>query len=217
MVILGDANMKKSTYQWIWKQIEESIKDVETQFSLEAKKRQNFQLTHGNNTKKTVKQQYVSVRDDFKMKCYAEKKGQDIRIDQHKIASCFCKALIQKKIFSFTIDEDIGKDMLLSNYELAYIVSLRIIYIYLIAYYIKTGQKQFADKLISQKNLKVPQTTRTHDGYNAGRIKTLALNDFYGIEFDILTYSDMMYWIEYYNRQLIEEKIEIEPDNPLEP
>ena len=107
--------------------------------------------------------------------------------------------------------------MLLSNYELAYIVSLRIIYIYLIAYYIKIDQKQFADKLISQKNLKVPQTTITHDGYNEGRIKTLALNDFYGIEFDILTYSDMMYWIEYYNRQLIEAKIEIEPDNPLEP
>ena len=33
-----------------------------------------------------------------------------------------------------------------------------------------------------------------------GRVKTLALNDLYAIDFDIITYADMLYWIEKFNK-----------------
>ena len=50
----------------------------------------------------------------------------------------------------------------------------------------------------------MPSTNKGHDEYNAGRQKTLMLNDVFENEFDILTYSDMLFWIELYNRQLLE-------------
>lgn len=207
--------MKNATYDWIWGQIEKSIVDIEAQFDSMEKDSFNFSRTYGDKTKYIVRDQYKIVRNDLKLKCYADQTT-DNKIDQHKIASCFCKALIQKKVFSFIVNDNISQNMLLSNYKLAYIVSLRIIYIYLIEYYYRSGQSNLAERLMDQKTLIVPETTETHDGYNTGRIKTLAINDYYGIEFDLLTYADMMYWIEHYNRQLIEGKIQIKSDNPLE-
>ena len=150
--------------------------------------------------------EYRIVRDELKRKCYSESNRFNSRIDQHKIAACFCKALIQKKVFSFIVNDNISSKMLLSNYELAYTVSLRIIYIYLIDYYILQNSIDCLNKLIKQECLLVPETTESHDAYHEGRMKTLALNDYYGIPFDLLTYADMMYWIEYYNRQIIENR-----------
>ena len=49
-----------------------------------------------------------------------------------------------------------------------------------------------------------PETNPGHDSYVLGRIKTLALNDIYGNDFDVLTYADMLFWIEKYNRKLLE-------------
>ena len=48
-----------------------------------------------------------------------------------------------------------------------------------------------------------PPTNPGHDSYPYGRIKALALNDIYGIDFDLLAYADMMYWIEDYNKTLL--------------
>ena len=45
---------------------------------------------------------------------------------------------------------------------------------------------------------------KRQDEYNAGRQKTLMLNDVFENEFDILICSDMLFWIELYNRQLLE-------------
>ena len=99
------------------------------------------------------------------------------------------------------------KRMFTINYELAYTVSLGFIYATLIAQYKNIGREDFAEKLLQQKTLIVPKTSLGHDEYHDGRIHTLALNDIYGNTFDILTYSDMMFWIEYYNRQMIEDTL----------
>lgn len=59
-----------------------------------------------------------------------------------------------------------------------------------------------------EKHLRTPKTNEGHDEYNAGRQKTLMLNEVFENEFDILTYSDMLFWIEYYNGQLLENNIQ---------
>ena len=208
--------MKQDTYNWIWEQIDDTIKNVENKLDETEKERLSFQRTYSKNFKIIIKKEYEKVKKELKSKCYDKEEEKNPRIDQHKIAACFCRALIQKKVFTFNIDDSITKDMLLSNYEVAYTVSMRIIFIYLIDYYIRKHDEEYLGNLINQKCLKVPKTTNTHDLYNEGRIKTLALNDYHGMPLDLLMYSDMMYWIEYYNRQLIEDNIKLVPNDPFE-
>ena len=81
-------------------------------------------------------------------------------------------------------------------------------YTTLLAQYRRIGMLEYADRLAEQGMLLVPQTSPGHDEYHDGRIHTLALNDIYGNTFDLLTYSDMMFWIEYYNRQKLEGTIQ---------
>lgn len=212
--------MTVSTYNWVWTQINKSIESIENELSKVKLNGENavdvmhFRRTYGVETQDVIKDEYIRIRDRIKSQCYEnvnDENGEENRIDHHKIAACFCKALIQKKVFSFALRDNTPSEMILSNYELAYTVSLRIVYFYLIELYKDNGHSDIAERLIEQRTLKVPLTSYSHDEYNLGRVKTLALNDFYGIELDILTYADMMYWIEYYNRQLLEQKVVIEP------
>lgn len=203
--------MNSDTSEWIWQQIESTIGNIVDSFSSEEKNKFGFRLTYEKKTRNVIFSEYELIRNELKQKIYSDAERPKAKIDQHKIAACFCKALIQKKVFSFDIDDSITPRMLLSNYELAYTVSLRIIYIYLLDYYSGTGNYEIFQKLMEQKTLAVPDTTVTHDKYHEGRKKTLALNDYYGISFDLLTYSDMMYWIEHYNRQILENLIIVEP------
>ena len=205
--------MLVESVDWVWKQISQTIEDITNTIDINEKDKYRFHLTYGDQTKKNVFSEYNLIRDDLKRKCYSEFDRSTAKIDQHKIAACFCRALIQKKVFSFNIDNSISSKMLLSNYELAYTVSLRIIYFYLIDYYSRFEDRKFLERLVDQKCLKVPETTGSHDAYHEGRLKTLALNDYYGLPVDLLTYADMMYWIEHYNKQIIEDMILVAPSD----
>ena len=57
-----------------------------------------------------------------------------------------------------------------------------------------------------RSDLIMPKTTDEHDRFNLGRIKKLVLNDIFLENFDILSYSDMLYWIELFNIMLLEGK-----------
>ncbi len=209
--------MKATTFEWLWEQVTDSIKNIENSLSKivmsdgkSAVDSYRFVRTYGDRTKEIIKREYDKIRTKLKSQCYDtdhDENGEENRIDQHKIAACFCQTLLHKKVFSFEISQDTPVPMLLSNYELAYTVSLRIVYFYLIESYLNDGNEAIAYKLVEQKTLMVPRTSSSHDEYNIGRIKTLALNDSYGLELDLLTYADMMYWIEFYNRLLLEGRI----------
>lgn len=202
--------MKPETYDWVWKQIQSHIvripQEIE-QNSPGSLVRQRFELTYGDKTKSVIYGQYVKIRDDLKAKCYSFDSTSQIPdlIDHHKIAACLCKAFIQKKVFMFDATDSAPIEMLRSNYNLAYNASLQIIYIYLLEYYYRYRLKNCFDRLKKQKTLIAPPTTEGHDNYHLGRVKTLALNDYYGVDFDLLNFSSVMYWIEFYNRQLLEE------------
>lgn len=200
--------MRDETFKYIWDEIVlKTIDSFEGLFTEEEKSRYQFKIRKLNRIEKEVFLDYNSIKSHLKNNYYdTSKSNHDLknRIDNHKIAACICCSLLQNKIFSFEVYDNMPKRMFTINYELAYTVSLGFIFTTLVAQYKNIGKEDFANKLLQQKTLVVPQTSFGHDEYHDGRIHTLALNDIYGNTFDILTYSDMMFWIEYYNRQMIE-------------
>lgn len=199
--------MKQETFSWLWKQIDETARSIMDRLN---QKGSAVELTYGSIGERIIRERYNQIRSELKSRCYSELtggSGGDNLIDHHKIAACFCKALIDKKLLKFKMDTSATEELLRSNYELAYTVSLRIVYIYMIYSYQTHNQPALAEKLRTNGCLYTPETTPSHDSYDLGRIKTLALNDHYGVEFDLLAYADMMFWIEHYNRQLLEETI----------
>lgn len=209
--------MKIETFEWIWTQIQKTIDEITDRFMASGQKDSfHFRLLHGQETENVIKNRYIEIRDELKRMCYPATEFKTARLDQHKLAACFCKAIIDKKVFAFDINDQTPAEMIRSNYELAYVSGLRIVQIYMIDYYSRNDgeDSEYVRWLKREEGLYGPRTT--HDSYHLGRIKTLALNDYYGVEFDVLTYADMMFWIEYYNRQKIENKIEIEYKKPEE-
>lgn len=212
--------MKAETFSWLWKEIDALTQSIMNRLN------QNgtvVELTYGSMGKQVICKRYHQIRDELKSRCYSELtcgSSDDNLIDHHKIAACFCKALIDKKLLKFRMDARATGELLRSNYELAYTVSLRIVQLYMFYNYQADGRPNLAEKLRENGCLYPPETTPSHDGYDLGRIKTLALNDHYGVEFDLLAYADMMFWLEHYNRQLLEETISVrfppgDPGNPV--
>lgn len=155
---------------------------------------------------------YEESRDNVKEKFYSQSENiEDIKIDNHKISACFTEAFIKVKACSYKInDKNIVKKVGLVNYEIAFSVGIGILYATLLSYYKLADSKgEYFKQLKKQETLKMPPTTPSHDDYKLGRIKTLALNDLRRIDFDVLTYSDMLFWIEYFNRQSIEQSVDI--------
>lgn len=211
--------MQRETFDWIWAQINNTAHDILHRLDPN-QQRKDFKMTHSDMMGKAIIwDEYNKIRKDLKNRCYSkliESDGSEELIDHHKIGACLCKALIRKKLFTFHMDENTSEEILRSNYELAYTVSLRIVYVYMIYSLSTYGNPEQAKKLEEWKTLRVPRTTRSHDDYNMGRIKMLALNDFYHTEFDLLSYADMLFWLEHYNRQLLADLVDVEFEDTRE-
>lgn len=96
-------------------------------------------------------------------------------------------------------DKNTPMAIALSNYAVAFLASNYVLYMFLLSDFERDGKIELYNKLKTQGTFIFPQTNKGHDPYVQGRIKTLALNDTYGNDFDILTYADMLFWIELYN------------------
>lgn len=132
--------------------------------------------------------------------------GEDIenRIDTHKICACIADALLRVHIFEFLSNEDVlPKEICYVNYKLVFVASLHVLYLLMLSDYMKDDNEKY-EQLKKKAGLELPETNPGHDSYAMGRIKTLALNDIYGNDFDRLSYADMMFWIENYNRAIID-------------
>ena len=104
------------------------------------------------------------------------------------------------------MDDDLPKNIVYSNYAVAFLSAIYVMYLFHLSNYEKNNQSEYYERLEKQATFFFPDTNLGHDSYVEGRVKTLALNDIYGNDFDILTYADMMFWIEKYNKDLIETK-----------
>ena len=77
----------------------------------------------------------------------------------------------------------------------------------LMAEYMLNGYSEYAQRLRENGRFLEPPVSKGHNDYDEGRIFALVQNDLYGNTFDVLGYADMMYWIELYNRQMIENTV----------
>lgn len=163
--------------------------------------------------KDNLKSLYETTKNTLKQKYHFNNLDKVRKIDIHKVAACFASVIMEYKIFQYDVGADISDEVFLLNARLAYSVSLAIIKEHLIIKY--QGDH---DKINYLKNnqLYMPKTTEGHDSFSLGRIKTLALNDIFLEDFDILSYSDMLYWIELFNIMILEDKKAIEYDENKE-
>lgn len=200
--------MKDVNFNLLWEElILNSVNQLYNEFSKEEIERFKIEIKDVNLMKRNIQREYNSTKRALKQKYYYKGDVPLAKIDNHKIAACFCRCLLKHKMFKFKMDKDIPDKLFLINYRLAYEVSLGIIYITLLEHYVELNKSSIVKRLLEYQTLVTPETNEGHDNYNVGRIKTLALNDIYGNDFDVLTYSDMMFWIEYYNKQILENKI----------
>lgn len=202
--------MTIETYDYIWTNV---IKpNIMYLFETTKGNPPSFEKKDLEKVKGEILSRYERKRDRLKeLYHYDEGVGDDRRIDCHKIAACFANVLFEYKVFSYKIEHGLTDDVFLANARLAYRVSLGIIYISLLYNYKLRGDEEIVRNLQNSPQLKVPTTSTGHDEYNLGREKTIVLNDLFDNEFDVLTYSDMMFWIEHYNRQVLENQIAPEP------
>lgn len=202
--------MTDKTYFYIWaKIILPTINKIESEIDAENKKKYLFECENLNLLKKEISDLYNKKKNRLKELYHYDDGSAGRKIDIHKIAACFASAIAELQVFKYNleIDENLPDSIFLSNAKLAYRVSLGIIYINLIHHYAILGEKEILNKLLDSGVIITPPTTKGHDEYNIGREKTICLNTVFSNEFDILTYSDMMFWIEYYNRQVLENTI----------
>ena len=130
--------------------------------------------------------------------------GNNALIDRHKISSCIIGALTICRPVSYLMTRNVPIDVFLSNYKIAFFAGVKSLYLLRIAQWAKDGNMaDCADALCKQGMFKFPKTQQGHDEYSFGRIKALALTHGYGQPFDILAYSDMLYWIERFNEENI--------------
>lgn len=139
------------------------------------------------------------------------------RIDIHKIGACLTAALIDVRVFKYSIKEELNQDIFLSNYMVAFLTGIHLIYLNMVDEFkelIKNNQyvtdefdtnityspKKLLELLEEQHTIRFPKTNSGHDPYDLGRIKALALNDIAKNDFNLLTYADMLFWIEKYNK-----------------
>ncbi|MDE5824769.1 MAG: hypothetical protein K2H91_08845 [Lachnospiraceae bacterium] len=197
--------MKEETYDYIWNEIiKDNIDELYDQLSNDEKMQLNVKPL--NKIKKQVYDKYMLENGRIK-ELYHFGTAEEKIIDIHKIAACFTKVFIEEKVFQYSLKNKVSDNVLLLNARLAYNIGLGLIRMNLIVSYLTLKKQDIVDRLLATKQLSVPLTNIGHDEYNAGRQKTLMLNDVFENEFDILTYSDMLFWIELYNRQLLEEVI----------
>lgn len=153
--------------------------------------------------KENIKTMYENTKNTLKRLYHYNNSDKVRKIDIHKVGACFVSVIMEYKIFRYELDEETSDEVFLANAQLAYSVSLAIIKESLMYKY-----RDDSDILIHLKTHKLymPKTTDGHDKFSLGRAKTLALNNIFLEKFDILSYSDMLFWIELFNIMVLEGK-----------
>ena len=211
--------MKRVDFDYFGKHVHKIIKDRYSTFCKDSCATEcKFRYTqYSRNYLDTLYDEFTSIENILTELCYDENDLTKV-LDQHKVAACFCASIINKKPFSFELGSNISDAILLSNYDVAFQSALRIVHLYLFDAYNtckdsdaknKQKAKEIAKRLKCHGfNLSTPPTSSSFPSqYDKGRLKALCTNDIYGIKLDLLHFADTLFWIEYYNRQRLEETV----------
>lgn len=199
--------MLDTTFDKIWESILVPMSQELYNYLISIEEETRVSIRNLPQDKDNLKCLYETTKNTLKQKFHFNNLDTARKIDIHKVAACFASVIMEYKIFQYDVGTNIRDEVFLVNSILAYSVSLAIIKEHLIIKY-----KDDHDKINYLKNnqLYVPKTTDGHDSFSLGRIKTLALNDIFLEGFDILSYSDMLYWVELFNIIILEDKKAIE-------
>lgn len=203
--------MTDKTYLYLWENaFENAINDIMNSISDE--KKQAYSLSYKNDyerKKEDILYEYNIQRRNIREKFFDIGKDGKNLIDVHKICACFTAAILKVRVFEYTEKLPIALEIFYSNYTLAFLTGIHILYLSMLSDFSKLEDKRLFDMLKKQSTIMFPETNIGHDEYLQGRVKTLALNDMYEVDFDILTYADMLYWIEKYNKDLLLKKVSL--------
>jgi len=152
----------------------------------------------------STKKLYYSKKAWFKD--FAHIKGQEALLDQHKLAAIFMDVMLEIKPVLFNLDDDIEsipKEVLLINYYIAFKIGAGLIYTKVIETLQKLGKNEEIQKLHAKKSLHYPPVTLGHLEFTEGIAMFLYINDRSNIDFDYLSHSNFMYFLELYNLMLM--------------
>ncbi len=198
--------MTLETFDYIWEQgIVKAVESVISEISADDITEFKIQKDLSADIKMQVRNAYDDARQEIRQKYFNAGDNSENLIDGHKICACITKALLSVRLVRFdTSRNDIPIEVVYSNYAIAFLGGIYVLYLFVLSDYRRSGNSECYNALKEQATFYFPRTNQGHDDYAQGRIKTLALNDYYGNDFDILTYADMLFWIELYNRHLLE-------------
>ncbi len=206
--------MKMDTFKYIWMQgIVKAAQDVFDGISPALREKYSVCIDISDAVCQKLYYQYEEIRHLVRKKYFDTGKDEENKIDGHKICACITGALLNVRIINYEIsDEEIPVKIVYANYEVAFLSAIYVMYLFLLSDFERDGETKCYDELKRQASFVFPKTNPGHDSYVQGRIKTLALNDLYGNDFDVLTYADMLFWIERYNKEMIYNKLQIKHD-----
>lgn len=204
--------MKPETYDYLCENaLNRAIEDVLQ--SIPETIQNQYSLSYLNNfdkKKEAIFNEYDVQRKIVRKKFFDVGEDGKKLIDIHKVSACFTAAVLRVRVFDYKEITPMDMSVFYSNYTLAFLSGIHILYLCMLADYEKSGEKRLATLLKKQATFTFPETNKGHDEYLQGRVKTLALNDMYAIDFDVLTYADMLYWIEKYNKDELQKLINAE-------
>lgn len=206
--------MKMDTFKYIWMQgIVKAAQDVFDGISPTLREKYSVRIDVSDTMCQKLYHQYEKIRILVRKKYFDTGKNEENKIDGHKICACITGALLNVRIINYEMsDEEIPVKVVYANYEVAFLSSIYVMYLFLLSDFEHDGEMKCYEELKNQATFVFPKTNHGHDPYVQGRIKTLALNDLYGNDFDVLTYADMLFWIERYNKEMIYNKLQMKYD-----
>lgn len=206
--------MKIDTFEYIWRQgIAKAAQDVFDEISPALREKYSVRIDVSNAMCQKLYHQYEDVRFLVRKKYFDTGKDEENKIDGHKICACITGALLNVRMINYEMpDEEMPVKVVYANYEVAFLSAIYVMYLFLLSDLERDGKTELYEELKKQATFVFPKTNFGHDSYVQGRIKTLALNDLCGNDFDVLTYADMLFWIERYNKEMIYNKLQMKYD-----
>lgn len=206
--------MKIETFEYIWRQgIIKAVQDVFDGISPTLREKYSVRIDVSDTMCQKLYHQYEDVRILVRKKYFDTGKDEENKIDGHKICACITGALLNVRIINYEMsDEEMPVKVVYANYEVAFLSAIYVMYLFLLSDFERDGKTECYEELKNQATFVFPKTNPGHDPYVQGRIKTLALNDLCGNVFDVLTYADMLFWIERYNKEMIYNKLQMKYD-----
>lgn len=206
--------MKIDTFEYIWRQgIAKAAQDVFDEISPALREKYSVRIDVSNAMCQKLYHQYEDVRLLIRKKYFDTGKDEENKIDGHKICACITGALLNVRMINYEMpDEEMPVKVVYANYEVAFLSAIYVMYLFLLSDLERDGKTELYEELKKQATFVFPKTNFGHDSYVQGRIKTLALNDLCGNDFDVLTYADMLFWIERYNKEMIYNKLQMKYD-----